>query len=710
MFPVRLRRIDHLLQIRPSLNHLLKYSCAKKADLLGIEEVSSKDVAGTYEMKIQPEEFDKKYSFVSNRKRTDNEEKILSFPHGSIRFDKDNQPQYHGQFDEDNPKLKYDLNSIEHLIDNNKDDSIVKNEDTLKDKESTSDQIKNSIKSETNSASQLRNSTVTVFNREKESNNSHQSSQFTGQKPFRQKIDISNVDIYDFEPVKKDYLTTKLKFNVNPFNNQTEFKFAKEWSDWINRDVNELQNSPLAMILNQQRLVLNSSQIFKYRYEDAQAGNLKTEEEEENLYSPLKSIEEISEELNELKEDEGEGVEITGMNLEQIFKDDPLKRKKKSREDKETEDKYITEEFKESIEEKEIDEIDVKKVTSLDYLRKIKDKEVAIGNKALNNILNTKSDEKKPIECIQSEVEYDSKGFKNYKNHVFNLYKLNVLDRALFLESETIFNGLGIVAVNKPYGLICLKDNDNSKKNGVQFDTFIRDFTQLIAMKDREQRQENTFDDLNNPILYPIYKLDKNCTGVYILAKNKKVAKHLHDLFSNRNVSTYYQAITKNVPKLEKATIDIPIEMDYNDLKYKRMVLKPVVPDEFKMFIKPSKSADKAITTYKVLSSNNSAAHLELNPKTSVRHQLRVHLGSALRTPILGDHIYDNPNKIGYQKLPLQMLIKLNVRATKTMHIPLHLHCKMVILNEFRPDGRDFFLKCDPPHFFKESLKNLKLN
>ena len=682
---------------------------SNEADLFGIKDVTNYDVMGTKEREeIDEEQFNKKYAYMNNLNRADSEETVLKYPHGHIRLDKDNQPKYHGQFDEDNKKIRFDIDALEAL-----------NEELNDATESTSKALTKELtkkKLEENEINQLMQSITRAKENQHSQTEANTDDQvdhrrtarpksFESNKPRRIKVDTSNADIYDFDPIKRVYADHKLVYNVNLMYKTFNFKFEDQWSKWIRTD-EECSKSPLAELSKQQRILLNP--ILGDKYADMQSGKLRRsrfrsriDEEDEpkdvlddsSLYTPLKSLSEL-EEMNEEEPTEGDEqpeVKKPEMNIQSIFEREHNEQQKST-----------------------------EQVTALEYLRKIKNKEVEVKDKHLKTLIDRKSSKAMNVDNLTfkpAKMEYDTKGFRNYKNQPFSMYKLTNVDRALYLETETFFNNFGFVALNKPYGLICPGDEErmgneisDRKMKPVNLTSFIDAYARLISMQDKKRQLENSFDDPQNPKLYPIYKLDRNCTGVYILAKNKATAIKLHELFKTNQVSLFYDAITKSVPNLEKATIDIPIEQNRRDMKYRRMVLRPILPTEFQTIVRPSRNADKAITNYRILKSNKSAAYLELNPITSIRHQLRVHLGFGLRTPILGDHLYDNEERVTYQKLPPDMLLGLNVRPTKTLQLPLHLYCKLIILNGMGTNGKDVFLKTDPSNFFKENLKSLKLN
>lgn len=717
----RVKTVCRLLQIQRISRYSSK-SAARHCDVFGIADVTTQDVKGTIETsQVDRKQFDKKYAYLNNLSKLDNIETILHNPVGHVRFDKDNQPKYHGQFDEDNEKIRFDVKTLENLSTN----ELI-------------DQSKANDPARVNGPSRRFNKNVNLASlvapdkADPNEPDAQRPPKRPRTKPFRPKQDISKVDIYDFQPIKELYS----KHEARPKTNRrqftpTEFRFTNQWTAWIERD-SLLYLSPLAKLVRERRMLrdpwaaaqyeelLNAEKAAGQHLDEVPSEDAGKGADEELSYSPLKSFESVKEELKSIEEEESQlrfgavkedeaSEESEGMNLKPIFEEDILKKLEEQRLAKQREEQETDDEAEQPPAQKPISEM-----TALEYLRKIKNKEIEPrSNETLKKLISQKKEtEKDSVTLKVKRPEFDSKGFKNYKHQTLNLYVLSDADRALFLEGEIIFNNMGIVAVNKPYGVTCPGDKDkyvhDKGKKPVLLDSFLKEFAQLVAIQDRDRDAENTFDDIHNPVLYPIYKLDRNCTGVYILAKNKETTKKVHNLFMERKVSLFYDAITKNVPTAEMASIDIPIDLDRRD-PYERMRLRPEVPKKYQTIIPPSKTADKAVTNYKLLKAHKSAAYLELNPLTAIRHQIRAHLGYGLRTPILGDHLYDQPNYVDYQRLPLDMLLNLNIRPTKTMHLPLHLHCKLIILNEFGRNGRDVFLKADLPHFFLENLKSLKL-
>lgn len=141
----------------------------------------------------------------------------------------------------------------------------------------------------------------------------------------------------------------------------------------------------------------------------------------------------------------------------------------------------------------------------------------------------------------------------------------------------------------------------------------------LLSMAKGEYCPEKTLEDYG----LLVHRLDRDTSGVVILAKNESAQTYLRKQFQDRKAHKTYFAIVEGRPKLDEANINLPINRDL-----KR-------PNTFRVEAggKPSE------TYYKVIKSDDNYSLVELKPKTGRTHQLRVHL-SYLGTPILGDVVY----------------------------------------------------------------------
>ena len=163
-----------------------------------------------------------------------------------------------------------------------------------------------------------------------------------------------------------------------------------------------------------------------------------------------------------------------------------------------------------------------------------------------------------------------------------------------------------VIVVNKPSGLLTHAKGGLSDEPTVA--EIIRPKTSFAADTDR-------------PGI--VHRLDRDTSGLLIIAKNPESAAHLQRQFAERTAKKTYIAITDGKPKLNAAKIDLPIGRN------------PSAPSTFRI----DPNGKPAQTTYHVLAENDTQSLVKLKPTTGRTHQLRVHLAH-LNAPILGDRVY----------------------------------------------------------------------
>lgn len=126
-----------------------------------------------------------------------------------------------------------------------------------------------------------------------------------------------------------------------------------------------------------------------------------------------------------------------------------------------------------------------------------------------------------------------------------------------------------------------------------------------------------------------VHRLDRDTSGVMILAKNEEVQKFLKKQFQDRKVHKTYYAVVEGEPKLAEARIDLPL------LRNKKR------PTTFLV----DANGKESETFYKVLQCNTVCALVELKPTSGRTHQLRVHM-QYIGHPILGDPVYGEPESV----------------------------------------------------------------
>ncbi|GAB1294022.1 Mitochondrial RNA pseudouridine synthase Rpusd4 [Apodemus speciosus] len=254
-----------------------------------------------------------------------------------------------------------------------------------------------------------------------------------------------------------------------------------------------------------------------------------------------------------------------------------------------------------------------------------------------------------------------------------------------------------LVVINKPYGL--------PVHGGPGVQLCISDVLPILAKMLHGHKAEP---------LHLCHRLDKETTGVMVLAWEKDMAHQVQELFRTRQVEKKYWAITVRVPLPSAGVVDIPVmEKEVSGhQQHHKMTLSPSYRlDNGKMVkVRASRDAQVAVTQYQVLSSTPSSALVELQPVTGIKHQLRVHLSFGLDCPILGDHKYSDWNRLAPQKLPAGTLKKLGLQQSKARYIPLHLHARQLALPALGARTEGLLLACRPPHFFACSLRRLGLH
>ena len=161
------------------------------------------------------------------------------------------------------------------------------------------------------------------------------------------------------------------------------------------------------------------------------------------------------------------------------------------------------------------------------------------------------------------------------------------------IEPEIIYEDDDVLVVNKPCGML-------SEPRG-------------------QYCPEKTLGDYG----FIAHRLDRDTSGVVIIAKTEEVQLFLKKQFKEREVSKTYVAVVLGQPRLEAARLDLPLT---------RNLKRPTT------FLVDAKGKP-AETFYKVLKSNGDLSLVELMPTTGRTHQLRVHM-KYLGHPILGDRVY----------------------------------------------------------------------
>ncbi|MEK7635591.1 MAG: RluA family pseudouridine synthase [Patescibacteria group bacterium] len=140
-----------------------------------------------------------------------------------------------------------------------------------------------------------------------------------------------------------------------------------------------------------------------------------------------------------------------------------------------------------------------------------------------------------------------------------------------------------------------------------------------------------------------VHRLDRETSGLLIIAKNQNTFYFIKEQFLNRTVVKKYLALVEGVPKNKEGIIEYAIKPSKN-YRLKKVAVKPSFTPQ--SVATAGKSERAAKTYYKVIKViDDKFALLEVEPKTGRTHQIRVHLAS-IGHPIIGDTLYGAKTKL----------------------------------------------------------------
>ncbi|MBT8389051.1 MAG: RluA family pseudouridine synthase [Altererythrobacter sp.] len=211
------------------------------------------------------------------------------------------------------------------------------------------------------------------------------------------------------------------------------------------------------------------------------------------------------------------------------------------------------------------------------------------------------------------------------------------------------------IVLNKPPGLATQGGSKTNKHVDGLLDAFVED------------------DDTPRPRL--VHRLDKDTSGVLLIARTPGSAASYSKRFSSRSARKVYWALIVGVPDVREGTIDAPLAK------------QPGTGGE-KMHV-DLENGQLAKTRYRVVeTAGKKAAWVELEPLTGRTHQLRVHL-EAIGHPIVGDGKYGGQDAF----------------LTGSISRKMHLHARRLVISE--PGGGKLDVTAELPEHFAASMQQL---
>lgn len=201
---------------------------------------------------------------------------------------------------------------------------------------------------------------------------------------------------------------------------------------------------------------------------------------------------------------------------------------------------------------------------------------------------------------------------------------------------KIIYEDDDVLAINKPAGLL-VHGQDSL------VDWLLKNYPEVRGVGENPERSGI------------VHRLDKDTSGVLLVAKNQKAFEYFKKQFQERKIKKKYIVLVCGKLKAEKGVIDLSIGTSKSDFRKKK------AGEGARGEIR------EAITEYKVLKRFKNFALVEAFPKTGRTHQIRVHF-KAIGHPVAGDKLYGRQNNLNRHflhanslefKLPGGSVIKL---------------------------------------------------
>lgn len=250
---------------------------------------------------------------------------------------------------------------------------------------------------------------------------------------------------------------------------------------------------------------------------------------------------------------------------------------------------------------------------------------------------------------------------------------------------KTIYEDANILVIDKPAGIIVFPENQITEKTLIDY--LLKDFSYLK--------------NVGKPPRYGIvHRLDKDTSGILLVAKNNKALDFLQKQFQEGKIIKKYLALIVGNLKINQGKIETLIGKSLKNRK-KQRAISLYTPGAKRQGLR------RAITEYKVIKRFSASAKsyggsteafgeggkdytlVQVLPKTGRKHQIRCHLAH-LGHPIVGDKIY------GFKGQPKPKNLKRHFLHAGYLKVQL-------------PEGKEKELKSALPEDLKLIIKNLEL-
>ncbi|CAH8508711.1 unnamed protein product [Schistosoma mattheei] len=293
----------------------------------------------------------------------------------------------------------------------------------------------------------------------------------------------------------------------------------------------------------------------------------------------------------------------------------------------------------------------------------------------------------------------DSQGYRVPDEDPYKFDLLTEEEAATVLYKSIIEIRENVITLNKPYG-IASQPGADCKHNIVDLLPRIESMIRKRSHHGNHGKgEEKCIGELST-----VHRLDKDSSGIILIARNKDSALKLQEAFARRWIKKDYLCITVGIPRSDYGYIQLPlVERNFNGIRkmcvpqlnrhLQELTCKQTqldinneaneydVTDAFSvLYDRMQTNHNQPTTWYHLMDRRNDAALMLCSTLTGIKHQIRAHLAFGLQTPILGDHKYSHAEYLAPQRLPKSLLEVLNIRQSKVRYISLHLHASSLHL------------------------------
>jgi len=201
---------------------------------------------------------------------------------------------------------------------------------------------------------------------------------------------------------------------------------------------------------------------------------------------------------------------------------------------------------------------------------------------------------------------------------------------------EILLETPDLLAINKPAGLMVHADGRSTEPTLA--DWLLETYPKMAMVGDAHILPRG--EEVPRPGI--VHRLDRETSGVMVIAKNRKTFLYLQEQFQGREVEKIYNAFVYGFMDEKDGTIDRPIARNKKDFRL------------WSAQRGARGDAREAVTEYKVLATTEKLSFVELTPRTGRTHQIRVHL-KAINHPVVADRLYapKMPAELGFERLAL---------------------------------------------------------